>query len=93
MPYGPSVPSEEQLLAYFTHFDFLSDLSTCVDGLLWLELLSSWAPEVENQFLFINPGLAGRVILEFQSLVHVFFHGSFFIISRYFTKKCGFEFK
>ena len=66
MPYGPSVPSKEQLLAYFTHFEFLSDLSTCVDGLLWLELLSSWAPEVENQFLFINPGSAGRVILEVE---------------------------
>ena len=38
--------------------------STCVDCPLWLVSLSSWAPEVDNQSLFINLGSAGKVIFE-----------------------------
>ena len=45
------------------HFDdFFSVFSTCVGGPLWLGLLSSWAPEVENQFFFTDPGSAGNII-------------------------------
>ena len=42
--------------------DLSSVFSTCVGGRLWLGLLSSWAPEVENQFLFTDPGSAGNII-------------------------------
>ena len=64
VPYGLNVPKVE-VVGIFV-LDLLLVLSTCVDGPLWLVSLSSWAPEVGNQFLFVNPGSSRSIIHEVE---------------------------